>query len=51
MSKQKQNIEFIISDEPEEIIIDNDEPTIIYQTQNIEDDINKQLIIDKFIKT
>ena len=33
MSKQKQNIEFIISDEPEEIIIDNDEPTIIYQTQ------------------
>jgi hypothetical protein len=49
MSKQKQNIEFIISDEPEEIIIDNDEPTIIYQTQNIEDDINKQLIIDKFM--
>jgi len=48
MLKQKQNIEFIISDEPE-IIIDNDEPTIIYQTQNIEDDINKQLIIDKFM--
>ena len=36
MSKQKQNIEFIISDEPE-IIIDNEEPSIIYQTQNIEE--------------
>ena len=36
MSTQKQNIEFIISDEPE-IIIDNDEPDIIYQTQNIQE--------------
>jgi hypothetical protein len=35
LNKNKnQNIEFIISDEPE-IIIDNEEPSIIYQTQNI----------------
>lgn len=36
MLNKNQNIEFIISDEPE-IIIYNEEPKIIYQTQNIEE--------------
>jgi hypothetical protein len=40
--KQKQNIEFIISDEPEIIILEseipfNEEPQIMYQIQNIEE--------------
>jgi hypothetical protein len=42
MLKQKQNIEFIISDEPE-IIIDNDEPTIKRK-------ILKMILINNYIQ-